>query len=148
MLKVPEWLEELRRQPRDAPVGAMALLRQAVQTRQPRTVSGVSVCPEAANVLLRWHDELPVDEQEAFAVLCNTDFRALAQKCLVRAAVNALAEFLARLLGGPAAAPGQADMSPNLRRGLSGKVTVVVLRPVLLRPQDREERPVQDPDEE
>src|SRR5438105_4251001 len=119
----PKWLEELRRQPAQAPPGTVALLRDAVRTGAPRTVGGVEVPPEAADVLLRWHDELPPDEQEQFAADCNTDFRALARKCLVQAALSVLAQTLAGLVGAPASAVTEESIRRALKNGLTGDVS-------------------------
>jgi hypothetical protein len=129
MANIPKWLEELRRQQAEAPVGAVGLLREAVRIGEPRTVGGVDVPPEAAKVLLCWHDELPPDEQELFAAECNADFRGLARKCLVRAAVTALAQTLAQMLGAPEWVAGRKSLSRILEEGFTGDVSITVLRP-------------------
>jgi hypothetical protein len=125
-----QWLEDFRRRSAGAPPGAVALLREAVRTGEPRSVGGIEVPPEAAGVLLRWHDELAPDEQEQFAADCNADFRALARKCLVQAALSVLAQTLAGLLGAPASAVTEESLRQALKDGLTGDVSITALRPV------------------
>jgi hypothetical protein len=100
MPDIPRWLEELRRQPLDAPTGNMAVLRDIIRSCQARRIDGVKTPPQAAELMLRVYDRLAPQEQELFAAECNTDFRACARKCLAAEATGPLTQLLSDLLGG------------------------------------------------
>jgi hypothetical protein len=94
MADVPKWLEELRRQHSEKPMGTMAVLRQIVASGEAASVSGILVPRLVAERLLHLHDSLPPREQELFVAQCNRDFRGCATRCLTLEAMKPLADLL------------------------------------------------------